>query len=610
MWEELDPPAPEKARIDAAAIAWTKRWGHTPLRDGRSFHDLARWKGVSLWWFAEIFLHYSTESARYVRTIETMAWLLDRERPEEVEAPDLPAEENVLLARLCRARGVLFQGPSPRMPSSRHTAVWTASALGRWNTVKMAATALKALFSGPPRRTDWSRRRVLFLSHAAFWRERIDTATGRPVPYEHYFDRIIPGVEGEADVAPLVVAVGPRTAFRRRGWARRAGEWLGWRREAGPYVHVERYTSLRVVREVLRATREVRGLWAWLRRSPAVAEAFSHAGVRFADLAAADLAGTVLLQLPWAVRVYEETAEVLARESPAALCLYNESGGLGRAAIAAARAAGVPTVGLQHGILYPRYYSYTYTAEETDALRPDHTAVFGETARRQLVEQGHYPASSLVLTGSPRFDDLLEASRSWDRTGARAALGVGEGARLIVVASRYKGIRATHQSIATAFPAFVRAVESMPDVLALVKPHPAESPRGYEEVMTREGARRLRLLTPQTSLLELLHAADLVVTVESLSAMEALVLGRPLIILNTPTNLQELVDAGVAIGVPEGDDPRPAIEAALFDDATRERLEAARAMYLSQLAFGVDGQATRRIVDLLKSTALGRPVVA
>jgi hypothetical protein len=481
--------------------------------------------------------------------------------------------------------------------------------LSRWNTVKMMASALKALLAGPPRRTEWARRRILFLSHAAFWRERTDARSGATVPYEHYFDSIIPGVADEAELAPLVVAVGPRTAFRRRGWARRLGEWTGWRREAGPYVHVDRYTRLRVVREVWRATREARQLWSWMRRSPATADAFSHAGVRFADLSAPDLAGTLLLQLPWAVRVYEEAAEVLAREKPAAICLYNESGGLGRAVIAAARAAAVPSVGIQHGILYPRYYSYTYDPRETDAPRPDRTAVFGETARRQLIEQGRYDPASLVLTGSPRFDDLLEASRAWDRSAIRAKLGVADPARLVVVASRYKGIRATHQSIATAFPAFVRAIEAMPDVHALVKPHPAESPRGYEDVLAKEGARRLRLLTPQTPLLELLHAADLVVTVESLSAVEALVLGRPLVILNTPTNLQELVEAGVAVGVPEGQDPRAALEAALFDIATQARLETARRMYLSELAFGVDGRATRRIVDLLKATALSAPVV-
>jgi UDP-N-acetylglucosamine 2-epimerase len=226
------------------------------------------------------------------------------------------------------------------------------------------------------------------------------------------------------------------------------------------------------------------------------------------------------------------------------------------------------------------------------------------------VAQGRYPADSLVLTGNPKFDDLLEASRTWDRPAVRARLGLADDERLIVVASRYKGIRATHQSIATAFPAFVRAVMTLPRVRALVKPHPAESPQGYHDVLTDLPTDRVRVLTPQTPLLELLHASDLVVTVESLSAVEALVLGRPLVILNTPTNLQEMVEAGVAVGVPESVDPRDALEAVLFDAATRTRLEAARGKYLSDLAFGVDGQATRRTIALIRETALRGAVVA
>src|SRR6185437_15415146 len=53
--------------VDTAAVRWTKDWGRQPLLDGCSFRDLYEWKGVSLWWFAELFLHHSTEAARYVR---------------------------------------------------------------------------------------------------------------------------------------------------------------------------------------------------------------------------------------------------------------------------------------------------------------------------------------------------------------------------------------------------------------------------------------------------------------------------------------------------------------------------------------------------------------
>ena len=71
----------------------------------------------------------------------------------------------------------------------------------------------------------------------------------------------------------------------------------------------------------------------------------------------------MLLQLPWAVRCYEEMAAVLASVRPAVVCLYAESSGWGRAAVAACRAAGVPTVAIQHGIVYPKYYSYRHAGD-------------------------------------------------------------------------------------------------------------------------------------------------------------------------------------------------------------------------------------------------------
>jgi hypothetical protein len=126
---------------------------------------------------------------------------------------------------------------------------------------------------------------------------------------------------------------------------------------AGPYVPINRYTTWTVFRETLRASAQAREAWRALRESPGIREAFSHRGTAFDDLAAPDLAATLLLQLPWAVRSYEEMAAAVAALQPAALCLYAESSGWGRAALAACRAASVPTVAVQHGIIYPKYYA-------------------------------------------------------------------------------------------------------------------------------------------------------------------------------------------------------------------------------------------------------------
>jgi UDP-N-acetylglucosamine 2-epimerase len=229
--------------------------------------------------------------------------------------------------------------------------------------------------------------------------------------------------------------------------------------------------------------------------------------------------------------------------------------------------------------------------------------VFGDAARRFLIEAGHYPPESLVVTGSPKFDELLLASRSWDRAAIRAGLGMARDERLVAVASRFRGIRETHQSIGSAFPTLVRAIEGLPRVRMLVKPHPAESTEGYEGVLRELRAQRASLLPSQTDLMQLLFAADVLVTVESLSAVEALVLGRPVVILNMPTNLSEMVEAGAALGVAAGADPRPLLGRALDDPATKQRLQEARRAYLGDVASGVDGRATERLLALLRETA-------
>jgi hypothetical protein len=598
-----DRPSPEEQdRADEAAIAWTKAFGKRPVVDGRGLRELLAWKGVSLWWFAELYLHHSTRSPGRVRIIEALHRVLECHAPAEVEAVGLAADERVLLARACTARGVLFHGEAGAVPGS--VAVHLVGLESRWNTLKALTSALKAALVGPVRPPlEDGRRRILFLSHAAFWRTRRDPATGERRRYEHYFDRLLPEVAADPALGAHVVAVGPRAAFRRRGLRERLADWLRLRADAGAYLHVNRFTSLRVFRETLRATREARAAWRLLRASPGVRQLFSHRGVAFADLAEADLAATLLLQLPWAVRSYEEMAEALRALRPAACCLYAESSGWGRAAVAACRAAGVPSVAVQHGILYPTYYSYRHEADESDCPLPDRTALFGESARDFLLERGHYPPSALVVTGSPKFDELLRAAGQRDRGELRRRLGVGAGEALLAVASRFRGIRETHQSIGSAFPGLVRAVEALPGVRCIVKPHPAEPPDAYARVVRELAASRVTVLGPGADLTALLHAADALVTVESLSAVEALVLGRPVLVLNMPTNLSELVAGGAALGVAEGEDPAPALRAVLLDAGTRRRLAEAREGYLSRVAAGVDGNATARIHALIRETA-------
>ena len=310
------------------------------------------------------------------------------------------------------------------------------------------------------------------------------------------------------------------------------------------------------------------------------------------------------------MRSVAEMREALAHFRPDAVCLYAESSGWGRAALLACRQAGVPTVAVQHGIVYPKYFSYRHEPDEADCPRPDRTAVFGAAARRLLTTLGGYAPESLVLTGSPRFDDLLAAARSWDRDETRRRAGSRAAASgwSWSPAASAPSATPTRRSAARS-PASCARWRSCGDARAIVKPHPAEGSEGYASVLRRAGARRATLVDPREDLLQLLHAADVLVTVESLSAVEALVLGRPVIVLNMPTHLADLVDPGAALGVPEGGDPRPALAGALAAGAVREGLDRARDGYLGSWRWASTAAPPPASSALLRDTANRRPMV-
>jgi UDP-N-acetylglucosamine 2-epimerase len=332
---------------------------------------------------------------------------------------------------------------------------------------------------------------------------------------------------------------------------------------------------------------------------PGVERALSHRGVPLGPEAMASFRDTFLRQFPWTMRSFLEVERVLGRERPDVLVLYAESSGLGRAAIAAARAKGVPSVAVQHGIMYPQYYSHEHAPDELErdpVPIPSRTAVFGELAKKLLVQRGSYPEERIVVTGSPKFDALVDDASGYDPSATRRALGVPEGSRFLVLATRWSAVSAVFEDL-------VRAIESLPGVFLFVKPHQAESPIPYEEVVERLSAGRTRILPPEANLLELLFASDGLITVDSFASSEALVLGRPVLVLNLPGNLGPLVDRGVALGVRRGESIAKALETLLFDSDAARSLETKRKEYIREFAFGADGRSTERIVECILNEA-------
>jgi glycosyltransferase involved in cell wall biosynthesis len=198
---------------------------------------------------------------------------------------------------------------------------------------------------------------------------------------------------------------------------------------------------------------------------------------------------------------------------------------------------------------------------------------------------------------------LAAELKTVDRDQMRKNLNIGTSDRLVVLASRHAGIRDTHKAAGPAFPALLEAVGRIDGARLLVKPHPAEPADAYDKDIAAVAPGDRVHVMAGCSLSDLLPAADLLVTVESLSATEALVAGVPVVVLRHPSNLRDLVASGAALGVPDGEDPRASLEALLTNEEVRERWRKSRDAFLLDVAHGVDGKALDRLLQLLSKMA-------
>ncbi|MEO8499999.1 MAG: hypothetical protein ABI565_03735 [Vicinamibacteria bacterium] len=587
-----DPEMP----LYRAAADWTQAFGTKAVdAGGQTLKDALRYRDTTLWWWAELYLHHNTEAVRRVRFLETLGCLVEAFDPSSIRTHGLSMDETRLAERLCASRKLGFTRGD--VGGEGHPPSRSAMTSGLLEASKLVATAAKGAGGSDERLIPHA---VVFISHAAFWKTR-RVLGDREESYEHYFDALLS--ESKRRGFPVVtLGVGPQNTFRTRSMSEKWKERLSLQRD-DRFIPINRFVTPKVAAAALKAFGHALSIRNRFQRAASLRDAFAHRGVSFDDLSQEDLGRTLLHQVPWAARSLLEFDAAFRELSPRLVCLYAESSGLGRAAIDSARALKVKSLGVQHGILYPNYFSYERTAADVATGSPlaDTTAMYGEDGVRLLEKTFRYPKGRVVATGSPRYDALAAEIKTVDRDERRSRLGVEAHDKLIVLASRYTGIRDTHKAAGPAFLGLLTAVGRILGARLMVKPHPAEPPDAYDRDIAKAGLGARVSVVVDRSLTDILPATDLLVTVESLSATEALVSGVPVVVLRHPSNLRAVVESGAALGVADGADPQATIEALLLNQEVRARWENSREAFLRDVAHGVDGQALERLLGLIRA---------
>src|SRR5690606_15110103 len=223
-----------------------------------------------------------------------------------------------------------------------------------------------------------------------------------------------------------------------------------------------------------------------------------------------------------------------------------------------------------------------------------------QQARANLLGEG-VPAERVFLTGNTVVDALLSIGER-DRPVTSPALReeLAEGRRLVLVtAHRRESFGAPLREV---FQAIRLLADRHADTVFLYPVHPNPNVRGPAEELLA-GHPRIRLIAPldYADLAVALRHATLVLTDSGGIQEEAPSFGTPVLVLREVTERPEGVSAGVARLVGTGRDRTLRAAAALLADGA-----ARRAMATARNPYG-DGQAARRIADIVVHRLTGRP---
>ncbi|MDA1173898.1 MAG: hypothetical protein O2826_05185 [Chloroflexi bacterium] len=256
----------------------------------------------------------------------------------------------------------------------------------------------------------------------------------------------------------------------------------------------------------------------------------------------------------WADHTAMADATIASNKPDLALVATGMLAGVDAALVRTGKRAGIPTVCvLDAWVNYRERFMGPNDTMMLPSAIPDLITVMDDFTVREMVDLG-FPPAILRVVGQPAFDAWVERSSSpaWARMrdDARRELSVSDDERLVVFFSqpldndygspgspRYRGYDQR-----TAFAALQHAIANLdPRPRLVIKPHPREPVGAYEQV--EAGAIDAYRVVPsqgQTIGTDSLTAgADLLVSMTSVTLVQAMLAGTPIISLQPDLGVED-----------------------------------------------------------------------
>lgn len=586
-------------------LRWFRSWPNIKVRDGKNIKELMAYDGISIWWLIDDSLYLSPFVFHRVRDIIKQVVIFDR--ITEVKDPsviyyvrnDTPVSRAIEF--ICKSKHIatvsICRSSSIRQLLSKKLKA-IAYIYGQW--LRMFLRKMYWMFLAQSARSAMPqvKGRILLFS-GSNWVDVHDLATGELRKGDPYYDSVIELMRDKNDMVLVDIPTGD--------WALRTMKEKKQQKQmiCRPF---ECYLNTTVILKAMKASIKLHRDYQLL-----VGTNNFRQSLNFHDMPLYDLVKENLSlffsrgYLARAVAIAEMAKRMIEAENPDAI-LMSESPVPERAIIAAAKSKGIPTIAATHGGAMTHDPYFHHAPEDIGPYREaaapycpisDKIIVYGEHDKDIVVNRARFPEEDVVIGGQPRYDILAKSNKLFDRERILYNLNLDPAQKLItwMTQSHSYTLEDNKRNVIAVY----NAMRSLKDVQLVVKLHPGEDQKA---ALYREDRNFEPTIVGGFGAItfELLYVSDMVITHYCTTAMEALMLDKPVIVIDfsgTPISVP-YVESGAAVGVCEESALLSAIEDILHNEETNQRLAKAREKFITEGNYKADGQASQRVVDLIE----------
>lgn len=308
------------------------------------------------------------------------------------------------------------------------------------------------------------------------------------------------------------------------------------------------------------------------------------------------------------IRDIETVKVILEKEDPGIIVCTDDFGTAIRTFFQLSGKRQIPTLRLQYGT------TVAPCLPDWDFRTWDKAALSGGEIMNLLIKEKDIDPESLVVTGQPRYDDFTPLDKK-SREAISRLYGVNSTKRLILFTSApynelgfgsIEGILSKDEYYIWLYEIY-HASQKVPNSQLIVKPHPnpRDRVRIHYEVLSKVGNQHTNIVIVDrnSNIKDLIGTCDVLVTWDSNSGLEAMLLGKPVVIVNLTgrRDIIPYVSEGAALGAYKADEIVACIKKALEDINVRKSLLEAQKAFVDKRIFRSEIKASYRVAELIEN---------